>query len=36
MVTHKVMVLTGKTVVPPNPTNGASEGKRHYLSILIC
>ena len=36
MVTDKVMVPRGKTLVPPNPTNGAFEGKSRSLSILIC
>ena len=35
MVTDKVMVPTGKTLVSSNPTNGASEGKSCSLSILI-
>ena len=35
MVTNKVMVPTGKTLVPPNPNNGVFEGKSHSLSILI-
>ena len=36
MVTNKVMVPTGKTLVPPKPTNSVSDGRRRSLSILIC
>ena len=35
MVIGKVMVPTGKTLVPLNPTSGVSEGRRHFLSIFI-
>ena len=31
----KVMVPTGKTLVPPNPTNGMFNGRRCSLSIPI-
>ena len=39
MVTGKVMVPMGKTLVPPKPTNGASNGRRCSLmvgGVLIC
>ena len=36
MVTGKIMVPMGKTLVPPNPTNGMSKGWRRSRSILIC
>ena len=36
MVTGKVIVLKGKTLVPPNPNSGVSKGKRCFLSIFIC
>ena len=36
MVTCKVIVPTRKTLVPSNPTNGASDGRRRSLSTLIC
>ena len=35
MVIGRVMVLTGKTLEPPNTTSGVSEGRSHSLSILI-
>ena len=35
MVTDKVMVPMGKTLVPPNLTNGASKGRGRSLLILI-
>ena len=35
MVTSKMMVPTGKTLVPPNPTNGVFKGRRFSLSTLI-
>ena len=36
MVTDKVMVPMGKTLVPSNPINGTSKGKGRSLLILIC
>ena len=36
MVTSRVMVSTGKTLVLLNPTSGVSLGKSRSLSILIC
>ena len=36
MVTGKVMVLMGKTLVPLNPTNDTFEGCRHSQSTIIC
>ena len=36
MVTGKVVVPTGKTLVPLKPINGASDGRRRSLSILSC
>ena len=36
MVTGKVIVPMGETLVPPNPTNGVSEGRKRSLSTLIC
>ena len=36
MVTGKVIVPIWKTLVPPNPTNGVSEGRKRSLSTLIC
>ena len=35
MVTGKVMVPTGKTLVPLNPTNGIFESRRCSLSTII-
>ena len=36
MVTGKVIVPIWKTLVPPNPTNNVSEGRKRSLSTLIC
>ena len=36
MVTSNMMVPTRKTIVPPNPTNGVSEGMKCSLLTLIC
>ena len=36
MVTSKVIVPTGKTLVLPNLTSDVSEGRRCSLLILIC
>ena len=37
MVIGKVMVPMGKTLVPPKPTNGASNGRRcpHLLECCV-
>ena len=35
MVTGKMMVPIGKTLVPLNPTNGVSESRRCSLSTII-
>ena len=36
MVSGKVMVLTGRTLVPSKPISDVSDGRRRSLSILIC
>ena len=35
MITSKVIVPMGKNLVPPNPTNGVSEGRRRSRLTLI-
>lgn len=35
MVTSRVMVSIGNTLVPPNPTSGVSDGKSCSLSHLL-
>ena len=35
MVTVRVMVLKRKTLVTPNPVSSVSDGKSHFLLILI-
>ena len=35
MVIGKIMVHTGKTLVPLNPTNGVFESRRCSLSTII-
>ena len=36
MVIGRIMVPTGKTLVPPNLIRGVSKGRSRSLSILIC